>query len=250
MITAERRRPLDLPAPKSLDQAGLSRDLITQLILKTLHLSGELTGTELARRLGLPFHVIEPVVAASKQQHHLEFSGGSLGSHSYRYRITDAGRTRAMLFMEQSHYVGVAPVPLAQYRALHGGVQGRRAASGDARRRTQCVLAPGHQPEGDGPARPRGQRRPLDVRLRPSRQRQDGHLAGHPQPARRATSSIPHALEVEGSIIRFFDPVNHEPLEEPVNESLDLGADSDRRWIRCRRPWSWSAASCRSISSS
>ncbi len=47
---------------------------------------------------------------------------------------------------------------------------------------------------------------------------------------------VPHALEVEGSIIRFFDPVNHEPLEEPVNESLDLGADSDRRWIRCRRP--------------
>ena len=24
--------------------------------------------------------------------------------------------------------------------------------------------------------------------------------------------AIPHALEVEGSIIRLFDPVNHEPL--------------------------------------
>ena len=25
--------------------------------------------------------------------------------------------------------------------------------------------------------------------------------------------AIPHAIEVEGSIIRFFDPVNHEPIE-------------------------------------
>ena len=30
----------------------------------------------------------------------------------------------------------------------------------------------------------------------------DGHIA------------IPHALEVEGSIIRLFDPVNHEPLDD------------------------------------
>ena len=43
-----------------------------------------------------------------------------------------------------------------------------------------------------------------------------------------ATSSIPHALEVEGSIIRFFDPVNHEPIEEAVND--------DARSRRRQRP--------------
>ena len=49
--------------------------------------------------------------------------------------------------------------------------------------------------------------------------------------------SIPHALEVEGSIIRFFDPVNHEPIDESRSTtSLDLGDDGDRRWVRCRRP--------------
>jgi predicted ATPase with chaperone activity len=48
---------------------------------------------------------------------------------------------------------------------------------------------------------------------------------------------IPHALEVEGSIIRFFDPVNHEPMpDESMDDALDLSADADRRWIRCRRP--------------
>jgi predicted ATPase with chaperone activity len=49
--------------------------------------------------------------------------------------------------------------------------------------------------------------------------------------------AIPHALEVEGSIIRFFDPVMHEPLEtEEAAPSLDLGVQEDGRWIRCRRP--------------
>ena len=48
---------------------------------------------------------------------------------------------------------------------------------------------------------------------------------------------IPHALEVEGSIIRFFDPVNHEPLpeDEHATDSISVG-DFDRRWVRCRRP--------------
>ncbi len=27
--------------------------------------------------------------------------------------------------------------------------------------------------------------------------------------------AVPHAIEVEGSIIRVFDPVNHEPIKEP-----------------------------------
>jgi predicted ATPase with chaperone activity len=47
---------------------------------------------------------------------------------------------------------------------------------------------------------------------------------------------VPHALEVEGSIIRFFDPVNHEPVPEPPSSGLDLGSESDQRWVRCRRP--------------
>src|SRR5687768_12650455 len=119
MLTAENADTIAAPrprAPKTLKEAGLGHDLITQLVLKTLHLSGELTGTELARRIGLPFFTFEPVLSDIKQQHHCEVSGGALGSPSFVYRITDAGRTRAMLFMEHNHYIGRAPVPLSQYR--------------------------------------------------------------------------------------------------------------------------------------
>ena len=78
------------PAPSTLEEAGLNIDLIVQLILKTLHFAGELDGTELARRLGLNFPVIEPAVDVLKKEHHCAIvGGGSIGSVSYRYRITE-----------------------------------------------------------------------------------------------------------------------------------------------------------------
>jgi predicted ATPase with chaperone activity len=235
MITAERQGTPQLAAPRTLEEAGLSRDLITQLVLKTLHFSGELTGTDLARRLGLPFHVIEPVVAASKQQYHLDIAGGALGSHSYRYRITDSGRTRAMLFLEQSHYVGVAPVPLAQYHAYMAAFKAaapHQVTRAAVRKAFSHLVISQRVMDQLGPA----------VNAAHSM-----FVYGPPGNGKTVISQaihnllegdilIPHALEVEGSIIRFFDPVNHQPLDEPVNESLDLGVDSDRRWIRCRRP--------------
>ena len=148
------------PAPATLEEAGLSLDLIVQLALKTLHFVWRADRRRAGRRLGLRFSVIEPALTMIKTQHQVEIVGGAMiGGPSYRYRITDAGRVRAQLFLETNHYVGAAPVPLAQYRALHGRVQEEGAAHGDARARAPGVLAPGDQRPRDGPARPGDQRR-------------------------------------------------------------------------------------------
>src|SRR5688572_24698913 len=97
-------------APMSLEETGLSLDLLLQLTLKHMHFAGELTGSELARRLGLRFTAIEPAVHALKSQHQIEIIGGTMvGPASYRYRITDAGRTRVVIFLDHNQYVGVAP---------------------------------------------------------------------------------------------------------------------------------------------
>ena len=223
-------------APKSLEEAGLSRDLVTQLILKMLHLSGELPGTELARRLGLPFFALESILAGIKQQHQCEISGGALGSPTYRYRITDVGRSRAMLFMEHNHYVGYAPVPLAQYcEYMAAFKQSARQKVG----RESVRQAFSHLVISE---------RVLD-QLGPAIN--GGHsmfVYGPPGNGKTVISQaihnlldgdiyIPHALEVEGSIIRFFDPVNHEPIPEPdAADGFGLTMGPDRRWIRCRRP--------------
>jgi predicted ATPase with chaperone activity len=50
--------------------------------------------------------------------------------------------------------------------------------------------------------------------------------------------AIPHALEVEGSIIRLFDPVNHEEIVTAEDESsLTTLATADRRWCAASGRW-------------
>ena len=174
-------------APRTLEETGLSQDFITQLLLKVMHFGSDNTGLELANRVGLQFPVIEPVLEFLKRTHQCEIYGGSMiGGPSFRYRITDEGRRRALLFLENNHYVGVAPVPLAQYRAVSRSIPStscRGRCTRDACPRG--VLASRAQPEGAGSARTRHRRRPLDVRLRPARQRQDRHRPGDPEPAGR-----------------------------------------------------------------
>jgi hypothetical protein len=49
--------------------------------------------------------------------------------------------------------------------------------------------------------------------------------------------AIPHAVEVEGQIVRLYNPVNHEALlQEEPGEELYSGRGPDRRWVACRRP--------------
>ena len=224
-------------APISLDEAGLSLDLVVQLAVKTLHFAGELTGSELAHRLGVLFPIVEPALDVLIGQRQCEIVGGTVVSRaSYRYRITDAGRARAMLFLRDNQYVGVAPVPIAAYRRY---MQEFAAASVDKATRGRIREAFSHLVISDavldqlGPAI--NARHSLFVYGPPGngktvisqaiRNVLDGQIA------------IPHAIEVEGSIIRIFDPVIHEPMSVDDRASLlDAGQRSDARWVKCRRP--------------
>ena len=105
-------------APQTLEDAGLPFDLVVQLLLKTLHFSGEMSGAALASALGLSYSVIDPPLRHLKTTQLVEISGGGLtGGPAFVYRLTSNGVSRALQCLEQSHYVGVAPVPLAAYTA-------------------------------------------------------------------------------------------------------------------------------------
>ncbi len=227
-------------APLTLEESGLNIDLVTQLALKTLHLAGTLTGLELASRMGLRFAVIEPSLDELKWQHHIEIvAGATIGGAAYKYRITDAGRERAALFMENNHYVGFAPVPLDQYRRYIEAFRRTTVNSASPERVRQAfrsLVLSDRVLDQLGPAVRAG--RSLFVYGPPGngktvisqciRNLLPGEIA------------VPHALVVEGSIIHFYDPVNHEAVEtapsDAGDESLDRGYVADGRWVRCRRP--------------
>ena len=224
-------------APKRLDDSGLSSDLILQLVTKTLHFAGDLRGIDLAARLGVAFPVIEPALELLKSERHCEIVGGSMvGAPAFMYRLTDAGRVRAALFLEDNHYVGALPVPLEQYQAYMAQFTAQHAVEATRdlvhvafshlvlNRRVLDQLGPAiaawhslfiYGPPGNGKT----------VIAQAIRNILQGEIA------------IPHALAVEGQIVRLFDPVNHERVDDSADESgLEEHHPFDHRWVRCRRP--------------
>lgn len=247
MVTAEpqstTQQTMEPRAPNTLEEAGLNIDLVLQLALKTLHFSGQLTGTSLSDRLKLKFAVIEPALEMLVDQRFVEIVGGGVvGRSSFRYRITDAGRTRAALFLEADHYVGAAPVPLEQYQAY---MQQIEATTSTTVTREALREAVGHQLVVSP--------RVLDQLGPAINARHSLFLYGPPGNGKSVMSvamgslmrgglEIPHALVVEGSIIRVFDPVHHQPLEVSpssnleTRDGLDQGPTHDDRWVLCHRP--------------
>jgi predicted ATPase with chaperone activity len=224
-------------APRTLEETGLSADLVLQLVTKTLHFSGELSGTDVASRLGVNFAIIESSLDHLRQQRHVEIiGGGAVGAPSFRYRLTDAGRTRAGLFLSDNQYVGHLPVPLDQY-VSYMRAYGHDAAAAVTREAVRRAFS--HLVLSD---------RMLD-QLGPAIAA--GHslfIYGPPGNGKTVISqairnvavgdiAVPHAIAVDNHIVRVFDPVNHEPVE-PAFEPMGLQRrlDVDLRWILCHRP--------------
>jgi len=227
---------LQLASSATLAETGLSEDLIVQLVVKLLHFNADCTGVEVANRLGLEFSVVEPVLEQLKRSLVCEVVGGGLlGAPSFRYRLTDTGRRRALLFLEHNQYVGAAPVPLAQYRAYMT----------EFRQATQQKVSPAavheavsHLVVSDrvvnqiGPAVTSGQS--IFVYGSPGNGKTVIAQAIHN--LLRQTIAIPHALEVEGHIIKLYNPIDHEAVSNEAADPWTTGPRTDRRWVRCRRP--------------
>ncbi len=240
ITTAEYRDVVPFPAPaQTLEESGLSLDLVLQLALKSLHFAGDLTGTELSRRLGLEFPVVAPALELLKAQHQIAI----VGRRPRRRRHVSlphhrrGPRPAPHCFSKPAITLAPRPVPLAQYQAYMNAVsRGRparcdtRAASG-RRSRTSSSATPSSI-SSDRPSMPdtrcSSTARQATAR-RSSREAIHNLLDGE--------IAIPHALEVEGSIVRIFDPVNHRGgRAEDDRDSLTSLSNGDRRWVRCRRP--------------
>ena len=226
-----------VPAPLTLEESGLRMDMVVQLLVKSLYAAGELSGTELSDRLGLAFSALEPGIESLKAERLCEIVGGtSLGPPSYRYRVTTLGRERAALFLTRNMYSGVAPVPLDQYRRyMHAFDTStpKRISREQVERGFAHLVLSQRVLNQLGPAVNSGQ---------------SIFVYGPPGNGKTVISQairnllqgdiwIPHAIEVDGSIIQVFDPINHDAFPPPKEgPGLEEVNQYDRRWERCRRP--------------
>jgi len=232
------------PAPASIADTGLPEPFVVDLVLKHLLLEGVCSGFQLARRMCLPFSVLEPLLEWLKQEKQVEVTGGELlGPISYRFTLTDLGRDRARQAMATCQYVGPAPVTLDQYfhQMKRQSVRGLPCTREAILEATDGLILDDDLIDGLGPAVV------------------SGHsvlLFGPPGSGKSAVSQalgrylnyhggmiwIPHALYEAGSVITLFDPLVHRRFEDlfpelSIEEAItQQGTDPDQRWVCASRP--------------
>ena len=222
------------PAPATLDDAGLSIDLVSQLLVKSLY-TGESSGLSLADRLRLSYAMLEPLIEALRAQRLIEVKGATgAGTAGFRLGLTDLGRDRARQYLDANAYVGPAPVPLGAYVSNMRALAASRGFIDRERMRhgfTDLVVSDAML-EQLGPA---------------ANANKAVFLYGPPGNGKTVLAEgmgralggdmyVPYALDVDGQTVTVFDPVTHVPLEADDTPSLIKSAPRDRRWIRIERP--------------
>lgn len=226
--------------PDSLAEAGVPRSLVEQIAIKILYFRGELMARDVAVALGLKFHIVQVILDDLKAQHLLEVkrsSGtGFMGDMTSVFALTEAGRTRAQLYLEANHYAGPVPVPLDQYEKL---VRNQRPEPGwlkfDALKRaySKMVVTP-ETLYRIGPAVNSGTSfliygKPGDGKT---------YLAEALVDLDKSPVFIPHAIEYQGNIVQIYDPVYHVTIDAPADaHSHGVEPACDGRWLQCRRPF-------------
>jgi hypothetical protein len=235
------------PAPRTLDEAGLTAEALDDLLLKTLYVQGVQTGRELTASVALPHAMLDERLLVL-QQRRLVAVGGTTGPNrgSYRFDLTDAGRARAREAMQTNQYVGPAPVPLATFEEWiekqslrHVRVTPDTVASGFG----SLVLDPA-----------------LFDLLGPAvNSARSIFLHGEPGNGKTTIAEIiatllggsiyiPSAVDITGQTMVLYDPSHHLLLPDEDNgPASDASAqespawlrdvpEHDRRFVRIRRP--------------
>jgi hypothetical protein len=222
------RPPKFLPTePRTLVEAGLTDGDVERLVLKILLFRGTSTGRGVADHLKLP----RPMVVEALERLRAELLvaiKGSAGLEDYAFQLTEAGMDRAARLAKQSSYAGVAPVRFEDYmKSVAEQSLAKSKLNLDKLRNTF-----------------------RDYRLSPTLVSQLGQalndgrglfLYGPPGNGKTSISElaveafgetvwIPYTINIDGELVRLFDPRSHRVVEG--HESTP----HDRRWVLIHRP--------------
>ncbi|QDU88043.1 hypothetical protein Pla175_14130 [Pirellulimonas nuda] len=218
--------------PRRLEETGLNKSMVDDLIHKALLAAGSLSGREIAERLCLPLAIVEDRFTELRRRQTLTPAGSAMLGDNV-YELTEQGRERARRALDECAYSGPAPVPLDDYI---DSVQAQTIRN-EKPKRAQLEKA-----FSDINVEPE-----MLARLGPAISAGKGMFVygppgnGKTTIAQRITRCfgqsilVPYAIVEDGQIIKFFDASCHEPEEAKVSSML-MSSDGDRRWVRIRRP--------------
>jgi predicted ATPase with chaperone activity len=217
----------------TFEEAGLNYALVESLVLKFLVNIGTAPGRRIATELGLPFGPFPEFLRQLKNQQIVNYTSSATAS-DFVYSLTDVGRARAKVYLEECTYVGTAPVPFEDYldSVAAQTIATEHPKEDDLRRAFSDLLISEKTFGMLGPAINSG--RGLFLYGFPGN--------GKTSIAERITRCfgtsvwIPRVLFIEGQLIKVFDQANHEPMETEASRGLLDSTDFDRRWVHIKRP--------------
>jgi predicted ATPase with chaperone activity len=220
-------------AADNFEEAGLNLGLVESLVLKFLMLNGTASGRVIAAELGLPFGPFPDFLRALKNQQIVAYTN-STSLSDYLYSLTDTGRVRAKMYLEECGYVGPAPVPFEDYLASVTAqtITSQQPKEADLRKAFSDLLISEETFRLLGPAINSGR---------------GMFLYGYPGNGKTSIAEritrcfgttvwIPKVLMVEGQILKLFDMANHEPVKSQGSPGLLDESGYDRRWVEIKRP--------------
>ncbi len=223
--------PDDIPTgiikPETLEDLNIPKDLVVDGVVRHLYFSGNLTGLDLSKRLKVPFNgIVEQIVDQLLKQKYVSYEGGrGFGRSSMTFQLTDQGRDFAKESLNKNSYMGPIPVCLDDYKRNFKDLkESKKVSTSDIKEWLSSLILPPNFVNSIGPA---------------INSNHSIFLYGPPGNGKtviadkigqnlRGDVTIPYAVEVDGQIIKVFDGIFHDVIEEnPL----------DNRWVKIKRPY-------------
>ncbi len=213
--------------PTTLEEADLNFGFLADLALKTVYSDTNCTTAGVSEKMCLKMSITEALLQHLYREKLVEIRGIE-SFQNHRYALLERGWQQAGRLLDLSGYIGPAPVSLRAYtETISRQNMTREPVTPKAIKNALSDLV-----------LPKGALQTLGL---VANSRRSLFMYGEPGNGKTSTAAalhssqtgeiwIPYAIEVDGQIIKVFDPHSHFPVEAPDNNGYD------RRWIKIKRP--------------
>lgn len=232
-----------VPQPQTAEETGLDFSMIMDLVIKSIYFAGRPSARQIAAQLALSFPVIDEVLAFLKREQMAEVVGSSgMGEQLYQYSLANRGLEKAEEALGRNHYIGPAPVPFEVYLDVlqRQSIRSMRLTPEVVTNAISHLVIRDSVAEALGPAVNSGKSLLLYGGSGNGKSTITGAI-GRMMPGE---CLIPYAIELNGIIIKVFDPRVHNEI--PADQQMDRRAGDaslggaerrrDRRWVVSKRP--------------
>ncbi len=227
------------PAPRSLEDTGLSMVMMREILLKTMFRQNITEVTPLSRALCLPVNVTQELVDTVRSQKLIEATGTILASSGGEmgYQLSDAGKSRALDALSQSEYYGAMPIPMSVYaeQVKRQSIRNVQVTRDMLLGTMGHLILPEELLDHLGPAVSAGR----SVLMYGPPGNGKSSISNGIRDAMGDNIFVPRAIEYASQVITVFDPIVHTVAEELVDDPNSLRRTSnryDRRYVLCQRP--------------